>query len=860
MLLIALCGMLLASGLMGQGSRPTPASVHPLPTTIPTAAQPLVNQNVTFTETGLASATIWFVNLSGRLASSTSTFVVFAVPNGNYSFTAGTGNSAYSAAPASGAVNVAGAPVAVPVAFILHYPVLFVASNLTNNSSWSVTLGGVQQNSSSNLVLFNEPNGTYAYSILVSGGYAAHPSNGSLKVNGTSLNVSISFTRPLYSLNFNGMGLWPPKTWGVSVYLPPVGITQVTQSSAANISFAEPNGSYFYTIFAPAGFVATPSTGWVSVSGGSRNVSVAFAPGYNVTFVENGLAPGTSWSVDLNGTGHWSTNATVQFVLTNGSYRFAFPPVMGYGHLGGVNLTVNGSGVTFRSNFTLQSGYYPVTFVQTGLPSGTIWVVQFGGFSNNSSFSIRGNSTSTMISFAEPNGSYPYRVWPSGQYAPAPAVGNVTVSGANLWVPIVFAIPPAPIYSLTFAESGLPSGTPWNVTLGIGVPRTNATVQSTTSTSLTFIEPAGRYFFGVGGAYGYSPAPAAGIVDLNGTNLTLAIAFSFAPGFYAVRFVEAGLPAGTEWNVSLSNASVGHLVAYPTNTSTIFSVPNGSFAYRVGSNCGYAPFPVCRYVASPSNGLVNVTGGAQNVTVTFSLVSYTASFIESGLPGGTSWSVDLGGSVVGSTSATVSFGEPNGSYGYLIGSVSGYSVNGSSSGNLTVNGANVSVAVTFQASMGGLYPLTFRSSGLPSGTNWSVTITAEATGLSIDSASSVTRWSDGASTVGFRVSPGSYGYTLFAPGFRGASGTVVVSDSAPATVTAGFSPASPRSPGELFGVPAPWLAVGLGGVAIAVLGTGLISYRSRLRREARGRWAAAQLLATEWEADEEGEPVPRMNP
>ncbi|MEM3193080.1 MAG: hypothetical protein QW292_13550, partial [Candidatus Parvarchaeota archaeon] len=73
---------------------------------------------------------------------------------------------------------------------------------------------------------------------------------------------------------------------------------------------------------------------------------------------------------------------------------------------------------------------------------------------------------------------------------------------------------------------------------------------------------------------------------------------------------------------------------------------------------------------------------------------YTITFIESGLPLDTFWSVTLNGTLETSTTSTISFTEPNGSYYYTVGIYQGYSSSPYSS-SVTVSGSPVSVSVTF---------------------------------------------------------------------------------------------------------------------------------------------------------------------
>ena len=92
-----------------------------------------------------------------------------------------------------------------------------------------------------------------------------------------------------------------------------------------------------------------------------------------------------------------------------------------------------------------------------------------------------------------------------------------------------------------------------------------------------------------------------------------------------------------------------------------------------------------------------MAGQAVFVSVTFTLPpvgSYTVTFRESGLPIGINWSVTLDSRTQTSTGSTLVFTETNSTYGYSIGSVSGYPVS-NATGSLTVAGGPLTVTVTF---------------------------------------------------------------------------------------------------------------------------------------------------------------------
>lgn len=94
------------------------------------------------------------------------------------------------------------------------------------------------------------------------------------------------------------------------------------------------------------------------------------------------------------------------------------------------------------------------------------------------------------------------------------------------------------------------------------------------------------------------------------------------------------------------------------------------------------------------------SGPSTNDTWTFQLRSpapppvYTSRFSESGLPTGTSWSIDVGGSALSSTTASLLWNSVNGSYPYSVSPVAGYT-SSPTAGTVVVDGAGASVSVLF---------------------------------------------------------------------------------------------------------------------------------------------------------------------
>ena len=101
-----------------------------------------------------------------------------------------------------------------------------------------------------------------------------------------------------------------------------------------------------------------------------------------LTFAEQGLPIQTSWSVAVNGVLAASATCWINFTLANGSYR-----VPGR-HGGGPGRLPIGPGPSRSAarpppwpfEFApTPNGPWTVTFVEIGLPAGTLWTVTLGG-------------------------------------------------------------------------------------------------------------------------------------------------------------------------------------------------------------------------------------------------------------------------------------------------------------------------------------------------------------------------------------------------------------------------------------------------------------------------------------------------
>jgi hypothetical protein len=174
---------------------------------------------------------------------------------------------------------------------------------------------------------------------------------------------------------------------------------------------------------------------------GSLRASLPAATGtkYPVWFNETGLGSGGRWQAWLNSTdggshgGMTGMAKSFEFNVLNDTYSYQiYALTAGYTispSLATGNLTVAGTWQTV--NVTINETLFRVRVSETGLPAGISWRATLGGVSKR--------TTSTLITFEVPNGTYAYSIGTITGYSVKPQYGNVTVGGGNLTVALVFS-------------------------------------------------------------------------------------------------------------------------------------------------------------------------------------------------------------------------------------------------------------------------------------------------------------------------------------------------------------------------------------------------------------------------------------
>ncbi|HEV2519302.1 MAG TPA: YncE family protein [Thermoplasmata archaeon] len=442
---------------------------------------------------------------------------------------------------------------------------------------------------------------------------------------------------------------------------------------------------------------------------------------------------------------------SVLYSVPAGSYPWAtaYDPANGYIYV--VNFGSN--------NVSFFPTWHRIIFNESGLPSGTVWSVNVTGEP------IASSNTSELIVRAG-DGVYNFTVTSSDPTFAARS-GTVSVNGTDVTSPLTFV----PVtYNVNFAETGLPTSTAWSVTLG-GVSL------GPTVASIHFLERNGTYPFRVAGIAGWTTTNFTGSIDVHGASVSRLVAWTEV--VYAVDFAEVGLPTGVGWWVNLTG---GPLLAGATSDLGL-QIANGTYSYSIAVQDP-------RFIAP--GGQFAVVGGPANVPVRFSDVTFAVTFVETGLPIGGAWSVNLtGGAVAHSVGANISFALTNGSYTYtLASSNSSYTPLGNAFGTSNVAGVSLLEAVAFVPVT---YPVIFEEKGLPTGAGWSVTLDGKP--------------ASGSGSIRFPgLSNGTYGYSV-APvaGFTSTprEGAFLINGSA-VTVTVNFRANAVRAPGssDVLGLPA----------------------------------------------------------
>ncbi|MGP8072164.1 MAG: InlB B-repeat-containing protein [Thermoplasmata archaeon] len=320
----------------GQGNGSYNGSANP--TTL-TVREPIhetaifgVGYAVTFVESGLPSGTPWSVTIRDDTLAGDEAALIATEPNGTYGFQVAN-VTGYTVQPVSSYVHVNGTDVVVLVAFKeirVLYSVTFTESGLTSGTAWRVTIRNTTYYATIPTIRVDELNGTYGFQVTVPSGYRVVPVSSFFTVVDENLSIAVNFTQIHidYPIVWDESGLPNGTAWSVTVR------GNTTATSGTEIELWEINGTYSYSFGNVVGYRASPPEGGVTLAGSGLTLSVRWAPlppaQYVVTFSIGALPAGANWSVSFAGQNATSTNTSIEFSVSNGTFHFGVTPPAGH--------------------------------------------------------------------------------------------------------------------------------------------------------------------------------------------------------------------------------------------------------------------------------------------------------------------------------------------------------------------------------------------------------------------------------------------------------------------------------------------------------------------------------------------------
>lgn len=444
------------------------------------------------------------------------------------------------------------------------YSVNFIENGLTFGNYWTVSLDGRAESSTSNLISFSFPQGTYSYKISTSSNQLMSTQEGAVVVS-NSVNIPVTFfTSKLhgilaenngtsgdlnsintqnqigtYSATFSNIvditynDNWLNGTYNSSIKANELG------SQAFSIYSSEPVNYYLYYLMASQDYGYQYFIGPYSV----------------VSYISN-----TPFGKNITSPSYFnSSNQVNEYIkvtlkkpvyLSQGTYYLNFYEKVNSPKSKNLQSTYTplllGNGTKPITNPILQWEYGPTEFV--------------GVMSSSQVSAGVGNSIAFKAEY--------YECAPSFSN-----FNNFTILNDNEAIysniPYVFVVG----YNVTgisenvkFSESGLPTGQEWNVTI-------NGKAFSSIKSELNISEPAGSYLYGVNSSLTELATPSTGMVNVTTTTAKNAVNVTFStprgsnPEYYGITYT------GTQQIVLKQKAKFNYISLYLYN----FTIPSSSY-------------------------------------------------------------------------------------------------------------------------------------------------------------------------------------------------------------------------------------------------------------------------------------------
>jgi hypothetical protein len=442
-----------------------------------------------------------------------STIELKATPAAGYTFVSwtGTGPGAYNGGNNPENYSLTGSNnETASLTHEIAYKVTFNETGLPSGAQWWVNLSGVMKTSITSSVVFDEPNGSYNYSLVAlirEAGwreYVAAVSSGNVVVNGGDLEAAVTYAEE-FLLNVTVSPTAGGTAVPVSGWLAAGSVVELRATANTGYHFDNWVGT------GPGAYSGTANPDNLTLSHADNETAYFSAVAtYAVTFSESGLPAGTQWAVNLSGISRSSTTSVVSFSMNNGSYTYAIESPISVGiwrqYLCAAStdsVQVSGSAVntlvTYNEDFRLNVSVSPSS-------DGTV-IPGTGWHARDSNVSLQATGANGYT-FSKWVGTGP------GAYSGTVNPAIIMVTGSENET-AYFVLP---TYTVRFYCENLTSGTGWSVTL-------DGNTTSTNLTSISFSLTNGTYPFVIGVPLGYTATPSSGNLTVIGHATAIVISF-----------------------------------------------------------------------------------------------------------------------------------------------------------------------------------------------------------------------------------------------------------------------------------------------------------------------------------------------
>jgi hypothetical protein len=364
----------------------------------------------------------------------------------------------------------------------------------------------------------------------------------------------------------------------------------------------------------------------------------------------------------------------------------------------------------------------------------------------NNTYTPTGGGTGLGFPLSLVPGTYGWQLSLAG-FTTDPSSGSFTTTPGGL-VDVAGTVERT--YRVSIGESGLPSASDWSVALSNGGHAGPSAHGS--GESLKFALPNGTYDF-VASSTGYLDGSTVSSFSVDGGKVSISIAFVGALT-YPVAVNETGLPAGTPWAVTWSTStspteSISGIQG-TAGTLTTLQLLNGSYTIAASAGSWLSAAPT-------STGFV-VAGTGGGVQFAFTAVpTIVLTFYEKGLPKGSEWGLLVGAPAHSASAETASV---------ALALTLPEIVSTICTGNLTttqpvgyafdkVAGKCGPLSTTVVLSFVHVAELTFDEEGLPTGTVWTLAVSAPNGGGPV-----VSPQETAASSIVLLLPAGKYGWAV----------------------------------------------------------------------------------------------------